>query len=377
MSAPATSPARAPRRVLMTADAVGGVWTFALELAQGLARHGVRVRLAVLGPEPTRAQRAAAAAVPGLDLAVTGHDLEWRDRQGPDPAAAATLRHLARDWGADLVHVNGYREAAAGFDVPVVVAAHSCVRSWWRACRGDALPPAWDAYAEGVRAGLAAAHALAAPTASFLEEFRRCWGGLPPAAVIRNGRDLPEPPPRPRRPVCLTAGRLWDRAKGVDLLAAVAHELPWPIEIAGPLPETGGAAGALPGLRRLGVLTPDETLAAMAAAELFVAPARYEPFGLAVLEAAAMGCALVLSDLPTFRELWDGAARFVPPDDAAALRTALVELARDPAARDRLRGAARERARRYDAAATTRGWLALYGEVLDGAGARIRRAVPG
>ncbi len=50
---------------------------------------------------------------------------------------------------------------------------------------------------------------------------------------------------------------------------------------------------------------------AYAAATVFASMARYEPFGLAVLEAAQAGMRLVLSDIPTFRELWDGAAIFV------------------------------------------------------------------
>jgi len=37
----------------MTADAVGGVWGFALDLAAGLAARGVRTDLAVLGPGPS------------------------------------------------------------------------------------------------------------------------------------------------------------------------------------------------------------------------------------------------------------------------------------------------------------------------------------
>ena len=54
--------------------------------------------------------------------------------------------------------------------------------------------------------------------------------------------------------------------------------------------------------------------------------ARYEPFGLAVLEAAQAGMALVLSDTPGFRELWDDAAIFVAGEDAlgTALRQALA-----------------------------------------------------
>ena len=66
-----------------------------------------------------------------------------------------------------------------------------------------------------------------------------------------------------------------------------------------------------------------------AEAAVFTSLSRYEPFGLAVLEAAQAGCALVLSDIPTFRELWDCAAVFVQPDDPVALAGALQSLLRD------------------------------------------------
>ena len=55
-------------------------------------------------------------------------------------------------------------------------------------------------------------------------------------------------------------------------------------------------------------------------AAIYALPARYEPFRLEVLEAAAPGCALVLGDIASLRELWDGAALFVAPDDDRALR---------------------------------------------------------
>ena len=41
------------RRILMTADTIGGVWSYALELAQGLVRHGVEVALATMGRVPS------------------------------------------------------------------------------------------------------------------------------------------------------------------------------------------------------------------------------------------------------------------------------------------------------------------------------------
>src|SRR5262249_40439508 len=53
---------------------------------------------------------------------------------------------------------------------------------------------------------------------------------------------------------------------------------------------------------------------------IYAATSQYEPFGLAPLEAALSRCALVASDIPSFRELWDGAAVFFADNDAASLR---------------------------------------------------------
>ena len=55
-----------PRRVLMTTDTVGGIWTYALELARGLSAADVEVMLVVIGPEPSPAQRAEAIEIAGL-----------------------------------------------------------------------------------------------------------------------------------------------------------------------------------------------------------------------------------------------------------------------------------------------------------------------
>jgi glycosyltransferase involved in cell wall biosynthesis len=104
-------------------------------------------------------------------------------------------------------------------------------------------------------------------------------------------------------------------------------------------------------------------LAEMRGASIFVAPALYEPFGLTVLEAAASGCALVLSDLPSFRELWDGAALFVGPRDRNAIRTALQSVCRDDDLRARLQAMARTRARRFSRRAMAGSYRRLYGEM--------------
>ena len=99
---------------------------------------------------------------------------------------------------------------------------------------------------------------------------------------------------------------------------------------------------------------------AYAEASVFVSMARYEPFGLSVLEAALAGMRLVLADIPTFRELWTGAADFVPPGDVANFAAACNRLLREPDARRKSGDAARARARRYGMAGTTRNYLDLY-----------------
>lgn len=43
------NPSQTPQRILMTADTVGGVWTYALELAQALDSRGIQIALATMG----------------------------------------------------------------------------------------------------------------------------------------------------------------------------------------------------------------------------------------------------------------------------------------------------------------------------------------
>ena len=72
-----TEPTSAPRRILLVADCVGGVWQYSLELARGLSHAGVEVILAVAGPPPTAAQRAQAEAIPGLRIQLLEVALDW------------------------------------------------------------------------------------------------------------------------------------------------------------------------------------------------------------------------------------------------------------------------------------------------------------
>lgn len=106
-----------------------------------------------------------------------------------------------------------------------------------------------------------------------------------------------------------------DEAKNLDTLDAAARGLRWDVEVAGDAGDRSAQHVAL-----LGQIARTDLRARMGQAAIFAHPARYEPFGLVVLEAALAGCALVLGDIDSLHEQWNGTALFVVPGDSAALR---------------------------------------------------------
>ncbi len=327
----------------MTADSVGGVWTYALELADALAAHDVEVVLATMGAQLTPGQRAELRRSRVARAFADSLKLEWMEDPWTDvDLAGRWLLRIRDEVEPHVVHLNGFAPAALPWELPLLVVGHSCVLSWYRAVRGQDAPPTWNRYAAAVAAGLEAADLVVAPTGAMLRELERNYGVRGESTVIPNGR-RPAAAVAAKEPLILSIGRLWDEAKNVAALDRVAPQLSWPVALAGEL-----APGQRPvHARSLGRLDRTETDLWLARASIFALPARYEPFGLAVLEAALAGAALVLGDIPSLREVWDDAALYVDPTDDEALVTALELLTDEPLLREELAARARERARLY------------------------------
>jgi glycosyltransferase involved in cell wall biosynthesis len=352
------------------------VWQYATDLAGALAGHGIRTTLAVLGPAPSAQALAEAVAIPATRVVITGLPLDWTAADaGEVGEAGRAVAELAREVRADVVHLNSPALAAeAHFPAPVVGVCHSCLATWWQAMRSGALPDDFAWRTALLARGYRAADALTAPTAAFARMTAAAYG-IPEPFVVRNGR---RPSPLPNEQVepadlVFTAGRLWDEGKNLVALDRAAARLSVPVVAAGPLSGPNGAAVALPHLQTLGPLSDAEVRAWLARRPVFASMPRYEPFGLAALEAAQAGCALVLSDIPTLRELWDGAAVFVDPNDDASLVDAIAGLIADPARRAALGAAAQKRAREYTVEAAAKGMMAIYEAVT--ARAAVREAV--
>jgi glycogen(starch) synthase len=363
---------RMAMRLLMTADTVGGVWTYAVELVRALERYDVQVVLATMGAPITHGQRAQIGRLPNVRVAESRYRLEWMHDPWDDVwRAGEWLLDLEARFRPDIVHVNGYAHAALPWSAPVCAVAHSCVLSWWRAVRGEAAPPSWNRYRAAVRAGLARAGMVIAPSAAMLAALGEYRVPLHEARVIPNARSAARFVPREKYPFVLTVARLWDAAKNAAAVERVASEVPWPVYVAG---DPGHVDGAAPyrNASYIGQLDEPELARWMGHAAIYALPARYEPFGLSALEAALCGAALVLGDIPSLREVWGGAARYVHPDDDATLRDVLRELAADGNARARFGAAARARAATYAPTRMAAAYYAAYGALIEAHRAEAR-----
>jgi glycogen synthase len=349
-------------RILMTADAIGGVWQYSAGLAAELAVHGIQITLATLGPRPSNEQRQQVQAIPGLTLFESDYKLEWMQEPWRDvDASGQWLLQLASDSGADLVHLNGYSHAALPWKAPALVVAHSCVSSWWRAVHGCAPGPEWNEYRLRVAAGLAASSLVIAPSRYMAEALAAEYGiSSTGVRVVHNFSRVPPASASAKQPFCFAAGRFWDAAKNLGILSAIARRLDWPIRVAGDNRSPEGDVSPSADLHFLGRLSNADLLRHMRAASIFVHPALYEPFGLSVLDAALSGCRLVLSDIGSLRELWGGAAVFVNPRDPDQWIYELTRLTRDPLTRQTLSGRAVARAANYRPAPAAAQYLDIY-----------------
>lgn len=356
-------------RVLMTTDTVGGVWTFAQELASGLLTRDCCVLLSSFGRMPSAAQRKQCDELArryGRRFRYVPSEvpLEWMEHNAEAFAlGSAVLESEAEFFAPDLIHSNQFCYGALELDVPRVVTAHSDVLSWAKACRPERLADSeWlRNYVAQVQAGLTGADAVAAPTQWMLNALEENFELPDLRAVIPNGRSIAPSFNRPRELRAVTAGRLWDGAKGISMLAEVKS--PVPISIAGES-RFDGAEGA-PNVGRaqlVGQLSPLEMMEMFRDSTIYLCPSIYEPFGLSALEAARCGCAVVARGIPSLREVWGDAARYF--DSAEALTGILEELAADAEALQDLRRRSFERSLFFSRDRMVDGYLAIFEQVL-------------
>lgn len=350
-------------RVLMTVDAVGGVWRYALDLASGLRSKGTETVFAGFGPRPSSDQMQEAAAIG--NLVWLDAPLDWMVED--DEAlkhVPRILDDLAMRENVDLLHLNLPSQAAGlATSLPVVVVSHSCVVTWFAAVRNQAVPDDWQWQLRLNRKGFDRADAVLSPSRSHAAMLRQAYGPIDGLKVVRNASRV-EAYPRDKEDFVFAAARWWDDGKNGAVLDAAARYTKWPAVMAGANEGPNGQYLPLRNVVHCGELSHGETMAMMGRAAIVASPSVYEPFGLAALEAARNGSALVLADIPTYRELWNGAALFADPHDPRAFADGINRLSRDAALRATLAEEALDRSRNYTLKAQADAVTALYSRLL-------------
>ncbi|MEZ2126201.1 MULTISPECIES: glycosyltransferase family 4 protein [unclassified Sinorhizobium] len=337
-----------PSRILMSVDAVGGVWRYAMDLAEQFRLHGIETIFAGFGPPPSEAQSLEAGKI-GV-LMWSDLPLDWMvDDEHQLRAVPDFLKQSAAEYGIDLLHLN-LPSQAVGLDInlPVVVVSHSCVVTWFEAVHGCAVPARWLWQDRRNRTGFDRADAVLAPSRSHAQALQRCYGPIANLALVFNASKH-EPVPSAKEDFVFAAGRWWDEGKNARLLDEAARESSWTVIMAGATDGPAGQHVHLHHALRLGEVSHGHVMALMARAAIVASPSLYEPFGLAVLEAAHAGAALVLADIPTYRELWSDAALFADARDAGRFCDAINRLADDESARLELATCAKRRAQSFSA----------------------------
>jgi glycogen synthase len=222
--------------VLITCDAIGGVWTYTRELVRGLVRRNHRVSLISFGELPDHHQLLWMRDLPLFEYYGTDFPLEWQKDSASGVAASMDyMERLIALIKPDVLHSNQYCYGSVRCSIPRIVVAHSDVLSWRTEVLGQAtLEDPWLLwYRYVVTAGVAEAEALIAPSRWMLDTISQYYGKAANGSVIYNGCDSSQFSSSFNKSSCvLCAGRIWDPGKQVGILLARRQMVP--VQIAGP-----------------------------------------------------------------------------------------------------------------------------------------------
>jgi glycosyltransferase involved in cell wall biosynthesis len=213
--------------------------------------------------------------------------------------------------------------------------------SWWKAVHGcEPKPSRWLRwYRDVMTRSLSNASVVVAPSVWMLETIRSCYVRPRRDTVIYNGRNpIFFNPYVGKEDSVLAVGRLWDSGKQVSLLTQHPH--PFPVCIVGadnavPAPKIPIRADVKLDAHNVNVaLKGPQTEAQLrtlySRAAIYAATSRYEPFGMAALEAAFSRCAIVANDIPSYREVWADSVLYFRANDANSLAAVIRRLSKEP-----------------------------------------------
>lgn len=316
-------------------------WTYARELVTGLVTRGIRVTLVSFGEIPMPDQTTWMDHLHGLEFRPTAFRLEWMQEAEQDlPESSAFLMSLVQELRPDVLHLNQFCYGNLPVHVPRVVMAQGDLITWRQAVhdRAAQTPRSLHWYRRTVLNGIAGADAVVAPSDWMLDRICDCYMQPSRAQVIYPGRNPIFFNPYISKDDCVLAvGRLVDAGRQVFLLTQQPQPLPVCIvgaEQTVPTPRIPIRADVKVATEQTSVAirgpqTDAQLRALYSRASIYAATSRYEPLGMAPLEAAFSRCAIVANDIPSYREIWGDAALYFRTNDGASLAENIRRLNED------------------------------------------------
>ncbi|HET8886251.1 MAG TPA: glycosyltransferase family 4 protein [Salinimicrobium sp.] len=353
-------------KILMTTDTIGGVWVYSYELCKELQNYDVEVHLAAMGAWPTEAQEEKMRELKNVILYKSEFKLEWMQDPWEDVENANKWLHsIYQTAKPDLIHFNNYAGVEKYDDTPMITVFHSCISTWWQAVKYTAIPEEYHTYSQIVQEALNTSDLVVAPTEAILEKAKHAHQITAETRVISNGISEINSEEKEKEPFILCSGRIWDEGKNLLSISKIAKDLSWPVYIAGnnKNPNTDEIL-EMENVHFLGSLKPEEVRDWMKRASIFVSPTKYEPFGLAALEAAMEGCALVISDIDTFQEIWEDSAIYFDPENSEEAKEAIIKLIENPELLHAFAEKAKDKSAFYNSKKMTAAYFGLYHELI-------------
>jgi glycosyltransferase involved in cell wall biosynthesis len=294
---------------------------------------------------------------------VPGNYLARADAWMHDRTVSRALESMARDTGANLIHVHTEGEApvavAVGrkLSIPVVVTVH-----------GINTAPRYFGSAfrrERIRQALAAANRVILVGGPLERYFAKLVGSSENFRIVPNGfrppSDAPLVPFSQGMKIRFISISNLHEGKGIDVtLEAMAKLITagvddWAYVIVGEGPERGvltdlaSKLGLQEKVRFAGACAHDQVYSFLQNADVFVLPSYREAFGIAYLEAMASGLlAIGVEGEGPSAFIRDGETGFlVPPRDSDALAQRMLLIARSRPAMQKIAAAGKDRVTRH------------------------------
>lgn len=351
--------------VLMTTDTLSDIWVYALTLAKALGKYNIAILLATMGNRLSSYQKSQLKTIPNVRYFESDYGLEWMEKPWRDvDRAGKWLLSLSEKYHPDIVHLNNFAHGSLDWPCKSLIAGHSCIFSWYQDVYDIAPPACFETYFSRVSAGLKHSDLVTAPTSSFLKRLKEIYGSFKTLGHVYNGCECHGCPDVDKVSVVFAAGGLWDDAKNIRVLARASRYIDAPIYAAGSKRDLNGNVADSENLRFLGFLNRSQMSDWYCRSAVYVLPAKYEPFGFSVLEAAMSGCALVLGDISSLREIWGDAAVYVDPDDDKQIAHTINNLIADSKLRDSYGKKAQGKAGTYSPERMAGEYLRLYNSLL-------------